>query len=493
MVKTGNTPKICTFIIMLAMLLAIGGCIKVGPDYEKPETEMPKKWKQASDPALKRTEGDIRNWWTVFDDPMLTKFITQSSKGNLDLKAAVARIKESRARLGVARGDEYPQVTGQGDAYRQRVSDNTIGGGFGTYNNLQAGVEASWEIDLFGRIARSVEAAKADLQAAQEDRVDVLVSVYSQVAVTYLNVRSYQERIQAVQENIRSQQEVLKLTQARFKWGLATDLDVAQAQSILGSSEAEIPPLRSKLSTAINSMAVLLGKQPGYVDDLLVLPKPIPDVPAEVTVGVPADLLRQRPDIRKAERQLAAATARIGQATADLYPSFTLLGTLGLASSEASMFFNGGSGVFSIGPQFSWNIFQGGRIRQQIKVQDALTEQALVSYEQVVLNALNEAENAMQDFVQSKLRVQAWRRTVSASRRALKLAIRLYKEGLKDFQSVLDAQRSLFDADNALAYARGEAVINLVNIYTAMGGGWEPPAGNRQTAEASQAGAGQAK
>ena len=343
-----------------------------------------------------------------------------------------------------------------------------------TGEQFDIGTSASWEIDLFGRIRRSVEAAQADLQASEEDRADVMVSLYSQVAQTYFTARTLQARIVITKENIESQKGVLKLTQARFKWGLATDLDVSQAETVLGSSQAELPPLRSSLVQATNTLALLLGLPPSSLGKEMQSPMPIPALPPKVAVGVPADLLRQRPDIRRAERQLAAATARIGVATADLYPRFTLLGSLGTSAANFSDLFGGGSLTYSFGPSIYWNVFAGGSIRSQIKVQDALTEQALLAYENTVLKALKEVEDALEAFKQEKRRQVALAQTVSSSRRSLELAIRLYKEGLQDFQPVLDAQRNLFTYDNQLAASQGQVAIDLVVIYQSLGGGWDP-------------------
>jgi len=289
-----------------------------------------------------------------------------------------------------------------------------------------------------------------------------------------MNIRTYQARLAAAEGNIKSQKQVLELTRARLKHGLATDLDAAQAERVLASSEAEVPPLRIELARSVNTMAVLLGRRPGALYDELSAPEDIPVPPAKVTVGVPADLLRQRPDIRRAERRLAAQTARIGVAAADLYPSFSLTGSFGLESIDTSDLFDAGSRVFTLGPGLRWNIFDGGRIRGQIKVQEALTEQALLAYEQSILNALNEVENALVAYLEQRIRFEALQRSVSASRRAVELATSLYKEGLVDFQNVLDAQRSLFDFENREAAARGGCAGNFVRLYKALGGGWDP-------------------
>ena len=333
---------------------------------------------------------------------------------------------------------------------------------------------ASWEIDLFGRIRRTVEAATADYQASEEDRTDVMISLYSNVSLTYLEIRTNQARLAAAEANIVSQKEVLGLTRSRFKHGLATDLDVAQAERLLASAEAEIPPLRIALSQGINNLAVLLGSQPGSLHRELMEPQQIPLPPARATVGVPADLLRQRPDIRRAERQLASQTARIGVATADLYPTFSLSGVFGYESINTSDLFDAGSRAFSFGPSLRWNIFSGGRIRNQIKAQDAITRQFLLAYEQSVLNGLREVENTLKAYIEDRVRLAALERSVEAARRSVKLATDLYKQGLADFQPVLDAQRDQFNFENQLASARGDSAANFARLYTALGGGWDP-------------------
>ena len=475
-------PNITVYLIFhLFILLIFNGCEKyrslvppVGPDYGKPKTNMPDSWHQPPDPALLPTKMEIQRWWTVFNDPMLDQFIAQAEKSNLDLRVAVARVKEARAQLGVASGQKIPVIDAVGSGSHQGTSGNLgVGDGI-TQTTYSAGLDASWEIDLFGRISRSIEAAGADYQASEEDRIDVMITMYSEVARTYLSIRTLQAQLTAAKGNIESQRGVLRLTRSRFKHGLATDLDVAQAERVLASSEAEVPPLRSGLSQAVNNIGVLLGKQPGTFYDKLKAEKSIPVPPAKVAVGVPADLLRQRPDIRRAERQLAAQTARIGVATADLYPSLSLIGTLGLTSISTGDLFTGSSSFYTFGPSLKWNILDGGRIRNRIKVEDARTEQSLLTYEQAVLNALKEAENAMTAFIEQRIEFEAQQRSADAARRALKLSTKLYKDGLLDFQNVLDSQRSLFVIENEVAASRGQAALNLVSLYKALGGGWNP-------------------
>lgn len=464
------------FYWCLLALVMLGGCATVGPDYSPPKTEMPGEWVQPADPALKPNRLEVQAWWEIFHDPFLERLIADASRGNLDLRAAVSRVREARAQLAVASGARYPEALAQGQALRSRESKNLGNPLASTENIYSAGLDASWEIDVFGRISRSIEAAAADYQASEEDRLDVLISLYAEVARTYLAVRTFQARLEAVQGNIASQREILRLTQSRFKHGLSTYLDVSQAESVLASSEAEVPPLEVQLTRAINAIGILLGERPGTLGRELRTVKPIPLPPPEVAVGVPADLLRRRPDIRRAERQLAAQTARVGVATADLYPTFSLAGTLGLASISTGSFFSSDSGFFSLGPLFNWNVFDGNRIRNRIKVQDARTEQALLFYESTVLDALGEVENAMTAYLQERMRLAALERSAEASRESLRLATRLYKDGLADFQRVLDAQRAVFDLDNQVAASKGEMAGNLVQLYRALGGGWDPDA-----------------
>lgn len=435
---------------------------------------MPEYWHHSTDPAFEPDKASIYRWWTVFEDPMLTQLIEQVADSNLDLKLAIARVDEARARLGVVSGERVPMIDTTGDMSRQRGSENDAVMGGTTFTRNTIGLDASWEVDLFGRVRRSIEEAAANFESVQEDRNDVMVTMSAEVALTYLAIRTFQARLAAASGNIDSQRQVLALTRSRFKHGLATDLDVAQAERILGSTEAEVPPLRIELSRAINTISVLLGQNPGAFFEELSTEKPIPLPPDKITVGIPADLLRQRPDIRRAERELAAQTARIGIAKADLYPRLSLTGTFGLAAIDSKNLFESNSHAYSFGPSVRWNLFDGNRIRNQIKVEDARAEQALLRYEQTLLRALNEAENAFTAYMEQGLRLKALERTVVAAHRSVKLATNLYKEGLTDFQNVLDAQRALFVIENQVAESKGNTVAILVRLYKALGGGWNP-------------------
>lgn len=470
--------RFCLAAMLGALLLApmLVGC-KVGPDYVAPDTAttMPGGFQTPEDPSFVTGEANIVDWWIVFDDGQLVELIERARIDNLDLRIAISRVTEARARLGIAESGNVPSVAAGGSALRGQESSaiDPVGGGT-TRTRYDAGLDASWELDVFGKVAREVEAATAEFQATEEDQRDVAVSLYAEVARTYLAVRAYQSQLAVAESNIRSQREILTLTRTRYETGISSRLDVAQAESVLASSEAEVPPLRIELARAINTMGLLLAQYPVELHDELEEPKPIPVPPVEVAVGVPANLLRQRPDIRAAERRLAAQTALIGVATADLYPQFSLIGNFGFASLGTSDLFDAGSRAFSLGPSFRWSLFDGGRVRSQIKVEEARTEQAVLAYERTVLSAMEEVETAMVAFTEQRIRVDALERAAAAARQTLELATDLYREGLTDFQGILDAQRSLFAYEGAVAEARGTASTNLVRLYKALGGGWDP-------------------
>ncbi len=446
----------------------MAGCKTVGPDYERPgtETQLPTGFNAPDDPALQPGTQNLENWWEVFQDPQLTSLVERAAKQNLDVRIAIARVNESRARVDIANAARSPQVGLGGQAGAAALS----GAAGGAYN---VGIDAGWELDVWGRIERQVEAATAEFEATVEDQRDVMVTLYAEVARHYLAIRSLQERLQAAQRNIEAQREILKITQARSDAGLSSRLDVAQAERILANSESDVPPLRIQLVRSTNTIGVLLGQFPKALHDELSTDKPIPVPPETVAVGVPANLVRQRPDIRGAERRLAAQTARVGVATADLYPQFSLGGSLGVAGFGGGNLFNAGGRGF-LGPSMRWTLFDGGRIRSQIKVEDYRVEQALLTYESTVLQAHEEVESGMTAFLESRLRAESVRRAAEIAREELRLAMYLYKEGLVQFQNVLDAERALFDLENREADARGEASTNLVRLYKALGGGWDP-------------------
>jgi multidrug efflux system outer membrane protein len=469
--------------VMVGMLV---GCT-VGPDYVPPTTELPDLWEQELSEGLVDGKADLRTWWTTLDDPMLDGLIARATEGNLDIRQAVARIREGRANLGIASGELFPEVDATGTIEESRISNNVAAEvappQTRTDTYYTAGLDASWEIDFWGRIRRGIESADASLGASIEDYRDTLVVLYADVASTYVQIRALQSRIASALSNVETQRGALRLTIERNRAGLAPDLDVRQAELNLATTEAFVPSLRSALAENVNRLAVLLGEYPGDLHDELAAAEPIPQPPDEVLVSLPGDLLRQRPDIREAERNLAAQSAQIGVATADLYPRFSLSGSFALESFSTSDFFKWESRSFSFGPAFQWNIFDAGRIRSNILVQDALTEQALISYQQSVLGAVEDVESAMAAYVQERIRRDALARSVVAARRSVALVDTLYRSGLTDFQNVLDTQRSLFQQEDALAESEGLVTQNLIAIYRALGGGWAPEAADQSAAE----------
>lgn len=465
---------------MVTSLALATGC-SVGPDYTEPElVTVPDAWSIAATKGVAEGEAAIETWWTVFDDPTLSSIIERSRMTNLTLREAVWRVEEARALRGVAAGQRYPRVDAAAEAGRSQPSDNGALGDFAPENGFDAadlydaGLGASWELDLWGRVRRQVESADATLEASVEDYRDVLVGLYAEVAVNYVNVREFEERLRLARANVAGQESTLKLTEDRFNAGLVSALDVAQAESILANTRSLIPVLETSLQVSLNRLAILLGEAPGSLDGALADDRPIPTEPATITAGLPADLLRQRPDVRAAERRLAAQTARIGVATAELYPQFSLTGFLGLQATDAGDLFSSDSVTWSVGLPIRWRLFAGGAVRSQIAAEEARTEQLLASYEQTVLRALEEVENAMVSYANEVERRARLTESVDATERSLDLVLTQYRAGLTDFQNVLDTQRSLLTRQDELAASEGLVIKNLITLYRALGGGWDP-------------------
>ncbi len=478
----GRAPRWALAQSSLLVALGLGllpGCA-VGPNYVAPEPEMPDVWHQQLARGLAEGEAGLQTWWRALADPMLESLVARAGRGNLDLREAVARIDEARAVRGIAKGDWFPDVDATGDYQRERLSEGTFrdvpAGRSRTDDFFSGGFDASWEIDFFGRIRRSVESADAGLQASIEDYRDVLVILYAEVARTYVDVRTFQARIRYALSNVRAQRGSLQVTIDRNRAGLVGDLDVRQAELNLAITEAFVPTLLQRLAESINRLGVLLGEPPSALYAKLSQAAPIPRPPKQILMGLPAELLRQRPDLRRAERELASQTARIGVATADLYPRFALLGTFAFEAFDVVDWFKGGSINYGFGPVFRWNLFDGGRIRSNIDAEDARAQQALARYEDSVLDALEEVENSMVAYVQENDRRDALARAVTAADEAVKLVNTLYRTGLTNFQNVLDTERDLFEQQDEYATSEGQVTQNLIAIYRALGGGWEPRA-----------------
>jgi NodT family efflux transporter outer membrane factor (OMF) lipoprotein len=459
--------------LLCAPLLA-AGCGSVGRDYETPEARVPDSWRTASEAAFAERTAELALWWRNLEDPALNDLIERAGLQSLDRREALARVREARALRGVSAADRFPTVDARAD-YEHRVeSENTPFGEFVPDSDVVSlGFDAAWEIDLWGRVRRSVEAADADLEASVEDARDVAVSVAAEIASAYVELRGFQRRIDIARTNVDLQVETLGLAQARFDAGLVGERDVAQASTNLQTTRSAVPALTIGLRAAENRLAVLVGLNPGALADLLAEARPIPVPPLEVAVGVPADLLRRRADVRRAERVLAAETARTGMLEADLYPQLTLFGTMGLASDGASELFDSDSAVFGIGPSLRWNLFDSGRLRNRVEAQDARAEQAFVRWERTVLTALEETENAMTSFVQEQVRRGSLVEAVAQARRAVELSQTQYREGLSDFQTVVNSERALAELEDEVARNDAAIATSLVRLYKALGGGWE--------------------
>ena len=413
----------------------------------------------------------LSSWWKTLDDPILTNLMEKAISGNLDLKSARSRVREARARRGIRESRLFPTVDAAATATRNRLSEDRYGGD--DYSLYAAGFDASWEIDVFGGIRRSVEAATAEVEATEAAMRDVMVSLLSEVALNYLDVRTFQLGIEVAVRNLGAQERSYRLALSRYEAGLTNELSVQQAGYNMESTRSKIPVLRTGLVGAMNRLSVLLGLQPGALNKELAQQAPIPVPPLKVAVGIPAEALRRRPDIRRAERQLAAQTAQVGVATADLYPRFTLLGSIGLETLSLGNVFSASGLAYLIGPSITWPVFNAGAIRSNIAVQTERQEQALIQYEYTILTALEEVENAMVAYAQEQNRMKALKASVRAAERAVLLSESQYQAGLTDFTGVLDAQRSLFSFQEQLAKSRGNVTSNLVRLYKTLWGGWK--------------------
>lgn len=460
-------------------LLVFTGCAAVGPDYVEPELAVPDAWHmRIVDQVNKGPDATLQTWWTVFDDPVLNQLIDRAHSGNLDLQTAAARVRAARSSLAITSGERLPEMDGVGQASRDRQSDDgwlaqvAPENGFDAQNLYELGLDASWEIDLFGRIRRSIESSEAQYQSTVESERDVMVTLFAEVARTYIQVREFQARLVYAHENIKVQKQALGLAQERFATGLSSQLDVVQAQATLGMTEAALPDIATAKDQALYRLAVLLGVEAGSLQNEFVAVAAIPQPAGRIALGLPVDVLRQRPDVRAAERRLAAQTAQIGVATAALYPDFTLSGFIGLQSRSVNDLFNSNSDMWGLSLPISWNLYDGGRVRSNIELQKDLTEQRLLDYRQAVLEALSEVQSALVAYNNEHQRLAALRRATEATREGVRLALVQYGTGLTDYNNVMTMQRDLFQVEAELAASEAQLDFELIALYKAVGGGW---------------------
>jgi len=467
-------PRLIPFV--LAGLLA--GCM-VGPEYHPPKTEAPAQWVSPQDGGETNLPAADTAWWEKFHDPELDSLVVRAAQSNLNLRAAVARVREARAAARVVSAGLSPTVDAAGSYTRERYSAN----GFPPFppgipldaDVYQTGFDAAWELDVFGGTRRAAQAARADAAAAEFGRRNVLITISAEVARQYVAARAFQSRLAVAGASLKAQEQILALTRDRFAKGLTGGLDVQEADALLASTRAQTPVFETGFRDAVYQLALLLGQPPGALLDELAGAAPIPAAPPAVPVGLPSDLLQRRPDVRQAERQLAAATARVGAAAAELYPKFSLTGDVGLQTLSAADWFDAGSRFWTAGPTVQWRIFDAGRIRAGIRVQDARVDQALAAYEQTMLAAFTDVETAMTAYAQEQTRRQSLDHAAQANEQALALAVDLYSHGLADFLRVLESQRALYQSQDALIESQRLVSSDLIALYKALGGGWENP------------------
>ncbi len=466
----------------------VSACAPVGPDFLRPESQSNEQWSQYAQEEFQFAPQDSVEWWGVLNDPVLDKLVAAARQNNNNIRIAGLRVLESRAALGIALGNRYPQTQIiAGDATALELSEsnaNTAGGADLSYMQYNLGVSASWEIDFWGRFRRGIESADANLLASIASYDDALVLLTAQIADVYVVIRTTEEQLRIARENLVLQERSYDIVDVLYRYGASNELDVQQAQTLLLSTRATIPGFEITLRQAHHALATLLGLPPADLSQALGGEGRIPEVPKQIMVGVPADMLRQRPDVRRAELQAMAQNAQVGVAKAGLYPSFSISGSLGLAAagdtnttrtmdSGFGELFRSDSVTYAVGPSFVWPFLNYGRIKNNIRVQDARLQQALIQYRESVIQAAREVEDAMAAYIGSQQQDAILIETVQSARRSTELSMIRYKEGFADYQRVLDAQQALFGQQQRYVSNKGFAIRSLISVYTALGGGWQ--------------------
>jgi NodT family efflux transporter outer membrane factor (OMF) lipoprotein len=500
-----HPPRRLALAAVLGGVLLVSGCatgplewvnngFKVGPNYGPPPAPVADNWIQTNDANVQKRH--LQDWWQVFQDGTLNHLIETAYTRNLTLQTMGARVLEARAQRAIAVGSLFPQAqqaTGQysriglshttfnnPDAFTALsptpLPPNALIGNF--YSDWTAGFNMSWELDFWGRFRRNIESADARLDASVENFDDALVTLLADVATNYVQYRITQQRIKISRDNVRIQQGVLELADQRFRVGTATELDVKQARTVMEATRASIPALQIVLGQLNDQLCILLGYPPRDLEPELgpgppLGSDPMPNMPTWVAVGIPADLLRRRPDVRSAERQVAAQSAQIGVAEADLYPAVAINGTLGYESADLSQLFESASFMGSITPAFRWNILNYGRIMNNVRLQQARTQELIATYQNQVLRAAREAQTAMRGFVRSQEQAVDLGHSVEAAVGATQLGVKQYQTGTIAFNTVFQLETTQVQQQDQLALAQGNAAVNLVNTYRALGGGWE--------------------
>ena len=473
------TGSVLIAVVCLALLTA-NGCM-VGPNYQPPQSTVPTEWigvtKAPPDqPSVATAQPvNLAEWWLQFNDPTLTALIEEALNKNLDLQIAEARLLQARAMRGISVGGLWPALSASASYQRLRKVEVSTNNQYlyQTEDLYQSGFDAVWELDLFGGLHRALESANANVQAAIEGIRDAQVSLVSEVALNYIQLRGYQQEIVIALNNLKAQQHTADITHKLFSVGFASALDVANADSNVSTTESQIPVFEIAAQQSIYSLSVLLARPPA---DLLTQLSPIgslPAIPTQVPAGLPSDLLRRRPDIRESEAQLHAATAQVGVSIAELFPSFSLTGTVSWSSNLLRTWWSYSNLSYAVGPSINWPIFQGGALVSNVHLQEALVDQAFLTYQKTVLGAFQDVENSLIAFSKEQHHRKVLSEAVEANRKAVDLSLQLYTEGLIDFLNVLNAQRSLYASEDALVQSERNIVEDLISLYKALGGGWD--------------------
>ena len=479
-----SAPSVLRILLLPVLAAMTAACSPVGPNYQPPQTTMPPAWIEAGERIAPAADTASLRWWSQFHDPLLDSLIDRAAQANLDLRIAESRIREARALRTVAAAGGLPAIDATGSYASSRRSENTGASGGGNSQDLfSAGFDAGWELDFFGGVRRQVEAAEAAIEASIEDRRDLLVTLAAELASNYVEVRASQQRLAIARENIRSQEQTAELVRGKVALGLGSELEVFQTETLLALTRSEAPTLESGAIQAMHRLAVLLAQEPNALRVELGEAAPLPTMPPQLPVGLPSDLLRQRPDIRSAERQLAAATATVGAAVADLFPHFSLSALVGLQSRSLSDLITSSSRFWTVGPAVRWPLFDGGRTRAGVDISEARQDRARAVYEKTVLTALAEVEDALVALDRERQKHARLGEAVDSARQALAIARGQYKAGLTTFLNVLQSEASLFQSQDKLAQSGQRLAVQTIALYKALGAGWpsNPPPSIPQT------------
>jgi len=463
---------------MINVLMLFGACCSgctVGPNYKRPEVPVQNRWAQMSSNLATTIDetSPPADWWVTLSDEKLSSLVWRAWRGDLDIRIAKSRIEESRAFRAIATSGLYPSLGASGSYDFYRANGPFFPVETGDYNFYLAGFDAVWEADIFGGIRRNIEAAQDDLEAQVEAKRGAMVSVFAEVARNYVELRAAQQRQIIVQANISTQAETLALAKRLKAAGIVSDLDITRAQTELTQTKSQLPVLKIEEKSAIHQIGVLLGEAPEALERELQQPGPVPSPRTRVPIGLPSELLQRRPDVREVERELAAATARIGVAEADLYPKVTLTGDLGVGSQQFGSLFNWSNRYVGIGPSIEWQLFEGGRIVANIDAHRAIRQELLDDYKLTILSALGETENALVSLNQRQEEYQLVEQSVESSRESVRIASDRYAGGTVDYLTLLDAQRSLLETEDTLVVSQGDIALSVIALYKAIGGGWE--------------------